>query len=110
MSSSDQQENTLGGRHPVDANGLKIQEVAAWAVAEYNKKQGTNLKFEKVLRAEQDGNIGSTTYYIDLEASEDCKTNNYYAQVIEIITETPIKELQKFHVLLLGDEPTPVAN
>ncbi|XP_021770794.1 putative cysteine proteinase inhibitor 7 [Chenopodium quinoa] len=108
MSSSVQLKNTSGGYKPVDPNDPKIQEVAAWAIAEHNKQKGTDLVYKRTLKAAREDMIGSTRYFIDLEASEGCKTNKYYAQVLEIVCQTPTKELEVF--MLQENAPIPVAN
>uniref|UniRef100_A0A803M4R2 Cystatin domain-containing protein n=2 Tax=Chenopodium quinoa TaxID=63459 RepID=A0A803M4R2_CHEQI len=96
MSSSAQQKNIAEGRHPVDPKDPHIQEIAAWAVAEYDKEHGKHLVYVKTLKAEEERNIGSTRYFIDLEASDDCKINKYSAKVLEIENQAHTKKLEEF--------------
>ncbi|XP_021755263.1 putative cysteine proteinase inhibitor 7 isoform X2 [Chenopodium quinoa] len=109
MSSSAQQKNTGGGHHEdIDPNDPYIQEIAKWAVDEHNSQKGTHLVYKKTLKAARECITGSTRYFIELEASEGCKTNKYYAQVLELVCQTPIRKLEVFEPRI--NAPIAVAN
>uniref|UniRef100_A0A803M4R3 Cysteine proteinase inhibitor n=1 Tax=Chenopodium quinoa TaxID=63459 RepID=A0A803M4R3_CHEQI len=118
MSSSAQQKNTGGGHHEdIDPNDPYIQEIAKWAVDEHNSQKVNICKLildmghtwcKKTLKAARECITGSTRYFIELEASEGCKTNKYYAQVLELVCQTPIRKLEVFEPRI--NAPIAVAN
>ncbi|XP_021755258.1 cysteine proteinase inhibitor A-like [Chenopodium quinoa] len=108
MNSCAQQKSMPGGLVPADPNSPKIQEIAAWAVGQYNKEQGTCLEYVKALKAEQQV-VAGMMYYIELEAVDGCLMNKYYAKVFDQ-SWTQTRKLEEFKCLLQENDRVAVAN
>ncbi|KAL9992313.1 putative Cystatin domain-containing protein [Helianthus debilis subsp. tardiflorus] len=85
------------------ANSLVIDDLARFAVDEYNRKQNTLLEFRKVVNAKEQI-VAGTLYYITLEATDGGVKKTYEAKVWVKPWEN-FKELQEFKPL---DAATPV--
>ncbi|XP_021756375.1 cysteine proteinase inhibitor A-like [Chenopodium quinoa] len=105
---SAQPTKNLGGLQPVEPTNPKIQEIAAWAVEEHNKEQGTCLEYEKVLKAEQQV-VAGMMYYIELEAANGCLMNKYFAKVFDQ-SWTQTRKLEEFKCMRQDNERIAIAN
>ncbi|KAF5816513.1 putative Cystatin domain-containing protein [Helianthus annuus] len=76
------------------ANSIVIDDLARFAVDEYNKKQNTLLEFRKVLNAKEQI-VSGTLYYITLDAANGGIIKTYEAKVWVKKWEN-FKELQEF--------------
>ncbi|PON74097.1 Cystatin [Parasponia andersonii] len=99
---------TLGGIREVEGfqNSVEIENLARFAVEEYNKKENGLLEFVKVVNAKEQV-VSGTLYYITLEAvdvGDINKTKVYEAKVL-VKPWIGFKELQEFK--LIGDDVTP---
>ncbi|CAL0307480.1 unnamed protein product [Lupinus luteus] len=94
---------SLGGITVVEGseNNLEIQELARFAVEDYNKKENTNLEFVKVISAKKQV-VAGVIYYIKLEA-KDCESYNIYETKIFVSLQNS-KEVEEFK--LVGDVPS----
>jgi len=69
----------VGGFSPIDdINNPRVTEIANFAVTEYNKRSGAELKFEKVIKGESQL-VAGTNYQLTLSASEGSISKNYEA-------------------------------
>nr|AAF72202.1 cysteine protease inhibitor [Manihot esculenta] len=87
---------TLGGIKEVEesANSVEIDNLARFAVDDYNKKQNALLEFKRVVSTKQQV-VAGTMYYITLEVADGGQTKVYEAKV----WEKPwlnFKEVQEF--------------
>ncbi|KAL9992632.1 putative Cystatin domain-containing protein [Helianthus debilis subsp. tardiflorus] len=85
------------------ANSIVIDDLARFAVDEYNKKQNTLLEFRKVVNAKEQI-VAGTLYYITLDAANGGIIKTYEAKVWVKEWEN-FKELQEFKPV---DAATPV--
>uniref|UniRef100_A0A0A0KF46 Cystatin domain-containing protein n=1 Tax=Cucumis sativus TaxID=3659 RepID=A0A0A0KF46_CUCSA len=94
-----------GGYTPVkDPQSPRMKELAEWAVAEHNKKEGTHLRFISILKCESQI-VNGVNYRFTLTAkdeSDNCLPGNYMAIVYEQLSEH-LKELVFFKQLLLAE-------
>ncbi|KAJ8766836.1 hypothetical protein K2173_008390 [Erythroxylum novogranatense] len=84
------------------ANSLEIENLARFAVDDYNKKQNALLEFKKVVNVKQQV-VAGTVYYLTLEVKDGDKVKVYEAKVWEKPWMN-FKEVQEFK--LIGDAPT----
>ncbi|XVE59879.1 hypothetical protein DITRI_Ditri05aG0082600 [Diplodiscus trichospermus] len=93
----------VGGISEVEgsANSVDMENLARFAVDEYNKKENALLQFKKVVNVKQQV-VAGTIYNITLEAIDGDKVKVYEAKVWEKPWMN-FKELQEFK--LIGDAP-----
>ncbi|XP_009605349.1 cysteine proteinase inhibitor A [Nicotiana tabacum] len=83
-------------------NSVEIDDLARFAIQDYNKKQNALLEFGKVVNVKQQV-VAGTIYYITLEAIEGGKKKVYEAKIWVKPWEN-FKEVQEFK--LVGDAPS----
>ncbi|KAH7541953.1 cysteine proteinase inhibitor A [Ziziphus jujuba] len=95
---------TLGGIKEVQGNenSVEIENLARYAVDDYNKKENALLEFVKVVNTKEQV-VSGTLYYITLEAIDGGKKKIYEAKVWVKPWEN-FKEVQEFK--LIGDVPS----
>ncbi|XP_060172503.1 cysteine proteinase inhibitor-like [Lycium barbarum] len=94
----------IGGITDVPAgseNSVKYQDLARFAVQDFNQKQNALLEFVKVLGVKQQ-EVAGMMYYITLEAIDGGKKKTYETKIWEKEWEK-FKEVQEFK--LVGDAP-----
>uniref|UniRef100_A0A0A0KIY5 Cystatin domain-containing protein n=1 Tax=Cucumis sativus TaxID=3659 RepID=A0A0A0KIY5_CUCSA len=92
-----------GGYTPVkDPQSLRMKELAEWAVEEYNKKEGTHLRFVCILVCESQIVEGVNYRFILRVKDENDNEGNYEAIVWEKTWEH-FKGLVYFKQLLLTE-------
>eukprot|EP00250_Pteridium_aquilinum_P013606 c21450_g1_i1 orf=85-474(+) len=71
-----------GGREKVpDAeNSVQLQDLAVFAVKQYNSKQGLHLQYVRLVSAEQQV-VSGMMYYLVIETASEGKSKYYEAQV-----------------------------
>ncbi|KAJ8563409.1 hypothetical protein K7X08_031861 [Anisodus acutangulus] len=82
-------------------NSVEFEDLARFAVQDYNQKQNAVLEFVKVLNVKQQI-VSGTIYYITLEATDGGKKKVYETK-IWVKTWENFKEVQEFK--LVGDAP-----
>ncbi|XP_016489748.1 cysteine proteinase inhibitor A-like [Nicotiana tabacum] len=82
-------------------NSVEIDDLARFAVQDYNQKQNALLDFGKVVNAKQQV-VAGTMYYITLDATEGGKKKVYEAKIWVKPWEN-FKEVQEFKPV--GDGP-----
>ncbi|XP_014508270.1 cysteine proteinase inhibitor 1-like [Vigna radiata var. radiata] len=76
-------DNLSGGWSPIkNINDPHVKEIADYAVTEYDKRSGHELKLEKVLKGETQV-VAGVNYRLILAASDGSSSNNYEAIVWE---------------------------
>ncbi|KAA0040697.1 cysteine proteinase inhibitor 5-like [Cucumis melo var. makuwa] len=94
-----------GGYTPVEnPQSPRMKELAEWAIAEHNKKEGTHLRFISILTCESQI-VNGVNYRFTLTAKNDydnCLPGKYMAIVYEQPSEC-FKELVFFKQLLLDE-------
>ncbi|KAF9665416.1 hypothetical protein SADUNF_Sadunf16G0120300 [Salix dunnii] len=95
---------TAGGIKEVEgsANRLEIDNLARFAVDDYNKKQNSMLEFKRVVNAKKQV-VAGTIYYITLEVTEGGQKKVYEAKVW-VKPWLDFKEVQEFK--LVADAPS----
>ncbi|KAB5520217.1 hypothetical protein DKX38_024536 [Salix brachista] len=95
---------TVGGIKEVEgsANRLEIDNLARFAVDDYNKKQNSVLEFKRVVNAKKQV-VAGTIYYITLEVTEGGHKKVYEAKVW-VKPWLDFKEVQEFK--LVADAPS----
>ncbi|MCE3216506.1 hypothetical protein HAX54_006723 [Datura stramonium] len=97
-------ENRAGGIVDVpigSENSLKFEDLARFAVQDYNKKQNALLEFVKVVSVKEQI-VSGVLYYITLEAIDGGK-HKIYETKIWVKEWENFKEVQEFK--LVGDVP-----
>ncbi|CAH9133208.1 unnamed protein product [Cuscuta epithymum] len=85
-------------------NSLDVEALAQFAVSEQNKKENSNLKFEKVVSLKQQV-VAGTIHHITLEATDkDSNHKKVYEAKVWEKAWMNFKELQDFKAI--GDAPT----
>ncbi|CAJ1971226.1 unnamed protein product [Sphenostylis stenocarpa] len=80
----------------VPPGSIEIENVARFAVDQYNKKENTNLVFVRAIQAKKQV-VQGFNYFIALEAKDGEITRKYGTKVWEFMNS---KQLLKFHILL----------
>ncbi|KAI5062047.1 hypothetical protein GOP47_0022586 [Adiantum capillus-veneris] len=75
-------------------NSAQLQDLASFAVKQYNSKQGFQLQFVRLVSAEQQV-VSGLMYYLVIEASSKGKSNYYEAKVL-VQAWRNIKSLESF--------------
>ncbi|MCO5568648.1 hypothetical protein L7F22_022347 [Adiantum nelumboides] len=66
---------------PNAQNSVQLQDLATFAVKQYNSKQGLQLQFVRLVSAEQQV-VSGLMYYLVVEASSKGKSNYYEANIL----------------------------
>ncbi|WVY91045.1 hypothetical protein V8G54_036559 [Vigna mungo] len=88
---------TVGGISDVPANSVEIEDLARFAVDDYNNKQNALLEFVTVISAKQQV-VSGVLYYITLEA-KDGETKNVYETKVWVREWLNSKEVLEFKLV-----------
>ncbi|QCE01552.1 cathepsin F [Vigna unguiculata] len=88
---------TSGGITDVPANSVEIENLARFAVDDYNKKQNAVLEFVRVISAKKQ-DVSGVLYYITLEA-KDGETKNVYETKVWVREWLNSKEVLEFKLV-----------
>ncbi|XP_008441065.2 cysteine proteinase inhibitor 5-like [Cucumis melo] len=92
-----------GGYTPVkDPQSPRMKELAEWAVADYNKKEGTHLRFVCILECESQI-VEGVNYRFILKATDEKDNEGNYEAIVWEKTWEDFKELVYFKQLLLAE-------